>query len=128
MGFRRTEDNARVLQNILAKVQETEDLQHLFSNHGDQAIFMNELISHGLCPENDSPDLINFRALNTPWYYADPSTFLCHFHGLSGQLRRLFMSMDRVPQGGFEAIEADPAQAIVHIPRARLGFVAPDRG
>jgi hypothetical protein len=123
MGFRQTEDNVRVLQRILARVHETEDVTHTFSSNGDQAVFMEELMSHGLCPENDSPELINFRELNTPWYYADPATFLCHFHGLSAQMRRLFMSMDRVPEGGFEAIEADPAQAIVHIPRARLGFV-----
>ncbi|KND59542.1 Large exoprotein involved in heme utilization or adhesion [Candidatus Burkholderia verschuerenii] len=118
MGFRNTEANAEALQGVLDKVHQIEDVKHIFSSQGDQFVFMEELISRGLCPEMDSPELVSFRELNTPWYYADPETFMCHFHGLSSEMRLLFMSMDRVPEGGFEAIEDDPHQAIVHIPRA----------
>ncbi|MDR5797414.1 hypothetical protein QCE49_28860 [Caballeronia sp. LZ008] len=105
MGFRNTEANTNVLDAVLAKVREIEDIQYTFSSQGDQYVFMEQLIAHGLCPEMDSPELVSFRELNTPWYYADRNTFLCHFHGLSTEMRALFMSMDSVPEGGFEAIE-----------------------
>ncbi|WP_321793675.1 hypothetical protein [Caballeronia sp. J97] len=105
MGFRNTEANIAVLEAVLAKVREIDDIGHTFSNRGDQFIFLEQLQAHGLCPETDSPEFVSFRELNTPWYYADRNTFLCHFHGLSTELRTLFMSMDAVPDGGFEAIE-----------------------
>jgi hypothetical protein len=124
MGFRNTEANARALQSVLDKVHQIEDVAHIFSSQGDQFVFMEEMIAHGLCPEMDSPELVSFRELNTPWYYANPQTFTCHFHGLSTQMRMLFMSMDRVPEGGFEAIEADPRNAIQHIPRVRMDVAA----
>ncbi|WP_232470939.1 hypothetical protein [Caballeronia hypogeia] len=106
MGFRNTEENAHALATVLGKVRETEDVQYTFSSQGDQRVFMEELMKLGLCPATDSPDLVSFRELNTPWYYADRDTFLCHFHGLSAEMRTLYMSMDSVPDGGFEAIEA----------------------
>lgn len=105
MGFRRTEANAAVLQSILARVLEIEDVKHTFSSNGDQMVFLEQMISHGLCPEPDSPELVGFNELNTPWYFAKPDTFTCHFHGLSTELRMLFMSMNAVPEGGFESIE-----------------------
>ena len=105
MGFRNTEANAKVLESVLARVHETEDVKHTFSSQGDQYYFLEQTLSHGLCPEADSPDLISFNALNTPWYFAKPDTFMCHFHGVSTELRMLFMSMNAVPEGGFEAIE-----------------------
>ncbi|VXB32349.1 Large exoprotein involved in heme utilization or adhesion [Burkholderia sp. 8Y] len=105
MGFRNTEANANVLQSVLARVLETEDIKYTFSSQGDQFYFMEQMISHGLCPEQDSAELVSFNELNTPWYYANPDTFMCHFHGLSTELRMLFMSMDTVPVGGYESIE-----------------------
>ncbi len=105
MGFRNTEANANVLQSVLARVLETEDIKYTFSSQGDQFYFMEQMISHGLCPEPDSAELVSFNELNTPWYYANPDTFMCHFHGLSTELRMLFMSMDKVPEGGYESIE-----------------------
>ncbi|MFM0049043.1 glycosyltransferase family protein [Caballeronia grimmiae] len=105
MGFRRTEANENVLQSVLSRVLQTDDVKYTFSSHGDQFIFLEETLTHGLCPEPDSPDLLSFHELNTPWYFANPRTFMCHFHGLSTELRTLFMSMGAVPEGGFEAIE-----------------------
>ena len=105
MGFRNSEENVRVLDDVLAKVREIEDVKYTFSSQGDQYIFMEQLIAHGLCPAMDSPELVSFRDLNTPWYYADGNTFLCHFHGLSADMRTLYMSMDTVPDGGFEVTE-----------------------
>ncbi|SAL49508.1 galactosyl transferase GMA12/MNN10 domain protein [Caballeronia cordobensis] len=104
MGFRHVETNARLLDAVLAKVYEIEDVKSTFASHGDQYIFMEVSMGQGLCPEMDSPELVSFRELNTPWYYADRNTFLCHFHGLSTELRALYMSMDCVPDGGFEAV------------------------
>ncbi len=101
----RRSELARVLQSVLAKVLELDDVRYIFSSSGDQMIFMQEMLAHGLCPANDSPDLISFRELNTPWYYANPRTFMCHYHELSTELRQLFMSMDSVPEAGFEAVE-----------------------
>jgi hypothetical protein len=105
MGFQNIESNARLLDAVLAKVREIEDVQYTFSSHGDQYFFMEQAEAHGVLPEIDSPELVSFRELNTPWYYADRNTFLCHFHGLSSEMRALYMSMDSVPEGGFEAIE-----------------------
>jgi len=93
------------LQSVLSRVLQIDDVKYTFSSHGDQFIFLEETLSHGLCPEPDSPDLLSFHELNTPWYFANPRTFMCHFHGLSTELRTLFMSMGAVPEGGFEAIE-----------------------
>ena len=82
---------------------------------------LEQLIAHGLCPDMDSPELVSFRELNTPWYYADPSTFLCHFHGLSTEMRTLYMSMNAVPEGGFEAIEREaPRAAYGATPRTQI--------
>lgn len=105
MGFANTEANRNVIRSVLARVLEMEDVRYTFSSQGDQFYFMEQMISHGLCPDPDSPELISFNALNTPWYFATPETFMCHFHGLSTELRMLFMSMHAVPEGGFEWIE-----------------------
>ena len=121
MGFQNTEQNARALDDVLAKVREIEDVKYTFSSQGDQFVFMEQLIAHGLCPDMDSPELVSFRELNTPWYYADPSTFLCHFHGLSTEMRTLYMSMNAVPEGGFEAIEREaPRAAYGATPRTQI--------
>ncbi|SAK93744.1 galactosyl transferase GMA12/MNN10 domain protein [Caballeronia fortuita] len=121
MGFKNNETNAQALDAVLAKVHEVEDVQYTFSSNGDQYIFMQELTARGLCPAMESPELVSFRDLNTPWYYANPNTFLCHFHGLSAEMRALFMSMDAVPEGGFEAIErAAPRAASAEAPRTRI--------
>jgi len=126
MGFRNTEENARALDAVLAKVHEIEDVKYTFSSHGDQYIFMEQLIAHGLCPEMDSPELVSFRDLNTPWYYADRTTFLCHFHGLSAEMRTLYMSMNAVPDGGFEVIERESTRAApAAIPRTLLAIHSP---
>ncbi|WP_244817234.1 hypothetical protein [Caballeronia sp. Lep1P3] len=105
MGFMNNEVNARVLESVLARVHATEDVKHTFSSQGDQLSFLEEIMAHGLCPERDSPELVSFNELNTPWYFGKPDTFMCHFHGLSTELRMLFMSMNAVPEGGYESIE-----------------------
>jgi hypothetical protein len=121
MGFRNTEQNARALDDVLAKVREMEDVKYTFSSQGDQYVFMEQLIAHGLCPDMDSSELVSFRELNTPWYYADRNTFLCHFHGLSTEMRTLYMSMNAVPEGGFEAIEREaPRAAYGATPRTQI--------
>lgn len=102
MGFRNTEVNARVLQGTLDRIRGLDDLSWTFSNHGDQAHFMFELEANGVLPARESTELVSFRELNTPWYYADQNTFLCHFHGIGSELRMLFMSMKGVPEGGFD--------------------------
>jgi len=74
----------------------------------------------------DSPELVSFRDLNTPWYYADRTTFLCHFHGLSAEMRTLYMSMNAVPDGGFEVIERESTRAApAAIPRTLLAIHTP---
>lgn len=105
MGFRRTEANQNVLQSVLSRVLQIDDVKCTFSSHGDQFIFLEETLFHGLCPEPDSPDLLGFHEPNTPSYFANPRTFMSHLHGLSTELRTLFISMGAVPEGGFEAIE-----------------------
>ncbi|NML31020.1 glycosyltransferase family protein [Paraburkholderia antibiotica] len=98
MGFRRTERNAALLDELMHEIVQLHDTSSVYASNGDQLHFIHALERAGLL---DHDALLDMVTLNTPWNFRRPDSFAVHYYGMWTQMRALMMAHDEA--GGVES-------------------------
>ncbi|WP_250512639.1 hypothetical protein [Caballeronia sp. INDeC2] len=88
MGFRNTQENLRVLTEIEQAVSKFADKSSVYSNGGDQDVFIHVMRRNGMATEDE---LLDCTTLNTPYQLQTPTSFMVHYMGMWPVLRALVM-------------------------------------
>ncbi|WP_249203476.1 galactosyl transferase GMA12/MNN10 domain protein [Burkholderia ambifaria] len=91
MGFRRTEANLAMLFDLMQTIQALPDRSGVYSGNGDQYYFIEAMRQHGLL---DMAAIRSPFAINTPWFFSDPDSFVVHYFGMWTEMRALMMDTD----------------------------------
>ncbi|SAK39091.1 galactosyl transferase GMA12/MNN10 domain protein [Caballeronia temeraria] len=86
MGFRRTEGNAALLDEIGKTISVVPDKSGVFASMGDQEYF---------CRTIHRPhDAFSLFSINTIWQFARPDTFMIHYAGMKPWYKAMMMEYD----------------------------------
>ncbi|OLL30760.1 galactosyl transferase GMA12/MNN10 domain protein [Burkholderia sp. SRS-W-2-2016] len=91
MGFRRTARNATMLHELMGDIGRLHDTSSVYASDGDQLYFIRSLERSG---QLDDAALLDLVALNTPWQFRRPDSFIVHYYGMWTQMRALMMAHD----------------------------------
>jgi hypothetical protein len=93
MGFRRTDQNDALLREVMTDVAALADRSSVYAGGGDQSCFMKALARAGLPADDAVLDLV---ALNTPWRFRRPDSFMVHYYGMWPEMRAMMMAHDEM--------------------------------
>lgn len=92
MGFKNTEQNRRLLDQMLSTINQSDDRSQVCCHGGDQRFFIDAFENAGLL---DASKVYDFIALNTPWLFVDDMTFIAHYMALRPESRAMLMAHDQ---------------------------------
>lgn len=91
MGFRNTEKNKALLQDMCEKIDALEDKTSVYVNQGDQYHIIQCLQNHDVLNETSVVDCLT---INTPPIFKREDTFMVHYAGEPSPLREIHMAHD----------------------------------
>ena len=91
MGFRNTAQNDAMLRDLMSDIANLPDKSSVYASDGDQLYFIRALTRAGLLSEDAVMDLV---ALNTPWMFRRPDSFIVHYFGMWREMRTMMMTCD----------------------------------
>ncbi len=89
LGFRRTPENAALLDRLWQRIEAVPDKSSVYSSMGDQ-YYVNALLRE--CGLDGEREVLDFVSVNTPHYLRTDDTLLMHFLGLGEPYRSVYMA------------------------------------
>ncbi|WP_175992765.1 galactosyl transferase GMA12/MNN10 domain protein [Burkholderia vietnamiensis] len=91
MGFAQIPANLELLALLMQRIASLADRSSVYAGNGDQHYFIQTMRELGLL---DETAILSPRILNTPWFFAEPDSFLVHYYGMWPEMRTLMMDYD----------------------------------
>ena len=87
-ALERTPAVMSLLDHMIAQTQQVEDKSGVYHSGGDQRLWIDAFNQAGWLDDRTLTDVI---ALNTPWYYQLPDSFMVHYFSVWPEMRTLLM-------------------------------------